>query len=78
MDKSQIKKQAKGILDTFAKALEKVKTSGGEDFYVDREEFERVEGEGVREDNEGFKKDFLKNAPHKDDDFIIAEKGSWK
>lgn len=86
MDKSSIKKQAKEILDKFAKALEKVKTDktglsskddeGHKDFYVDRKEFEREEGKGKK--CQGFKEELLKNAPKKDKDFIIAEKGSWK
>jgi len=69
-----VKKQAKEILGKFAKALEKVKTE--EDFYVDREEFEREEGKGEKCEN--FKEELLKNAPKKDKDFVIAEKGSWK
>lgn len=76
MDESKIKKQAKQILDKFAKALEKVKSSS-EDFYVDREKFEREEGEG-KECEKGFKKRFLENAPQHNEDFIIAERGKWK
>lgn len=69
-----VEKQAKGILDKFAKALEKVKTE--DNFYVDREEFEREEGKGDKCID--FKEELLKNAPKKDEDFVIAEKGSWK
>ncbi len=76
MNQNQIRKQAKQILDKFAKALQKVESSS-EDFYVDREKFEREEGEG-KECDSGFKKRFLKNAPEHDDDFIIAERGKWK
>ena len=68
-----VKKEAKEILDKFAKALEKVKTN--DDFYVDRDEFEREENNG---DECDFKKELLKNAPDKDDDFVKAERGSWK
>ena len=74
MDKAVVKEQAKEILDKFAKALEKVKTE--ENYYVEREEFEREEGKGDR--CEGFKEELLKNAPKRDVDFVIAEKGSWK
>ena len=77
MNQNQIRKQAKQILDKFANALAKVKTKGKEDFYVDRKEFERKEGEGKKCDS-GFKKMFLKNAPEHDDDFIITERGKWK
>lgn len=73
MDKEDIKKQAKEILDKFADSLEKVKTE--EDFYVDREEYEREE-DGAKREN--FKEELLKNAPKKNKDFIITEKGSWK
>ena len=76
MDKNKIEKEAKGILDKFAKALDKVKSNDGA-FYVDRDEFERDEGE-TGECEEGFKSKLLANAPRKDDDFVIAEKGSWK
>jgi|APSaa5957512622_1039677.scaffolds.fasta_scaffold145436_2 predicted Asp-tRNA(Asn)/Glu-tRNA(Gln) amidotransferase subunit C len=75
VDKVKIEKEAKEILDKFAKALEKVKTDDL-DFHVNREEFERSEGEG--EVCEGFKKSLLENAPKKDEDFILAEKGEWK
>ena len=82
---SQIKKQAKQILDKFAKALAKVDrmetkvslTSHPSLKGVDREEFERKESDG-KECEKGFKKRFLKNAPEHDDDFIIAERGKWK
>ena len=73
MDKNKIQNEAKQILDKFAFALEKVKDS--EDFHVDRDEFERVEGDGKACD---FKDKLLENAPNHDDDFIIAEKGDWK
>jgi len=85
MDKLKAKKQAKEILDKFAKALEKVKITGSssknsegyKDFYIEREEFEREEGKAEKPD-ESFKSDFLENAPRKDKDFVIAEKGGWK
>lgn len=73
MDQDKIKIEAKKILDKFAKALEKVKTK--ENFYVDRDEFEREEN-GVK--CEDFKASLLDNAPKKDSDFVIAEKGEWK
>ena len=74
MDKAKVEKGAKSILDKFAKALDKVKTKD-ESFYVEREEFEREE---TGNSCEGFKPKLLGNAPNKDADFIIAEKGSWK
>ena len=78
MDKEQIEKQAKELLETFAKALEKVEKDSKEDisFQVQREISEREENEGKTDDE--FKKLMLANAPKKNDDFIIAEKGGWK
>lgn len=73
----QIKRQAKQILDNFADALASVEKEAKEEAGVEREEFERKEGEGKCEDNE-FRQAFLKNAPGHDDDFIIAERGEWK
>jgi predicted Asp-tRNA(Asn)/Glu-tRNA(Gln) amidotransferase subunit C len=74
MDKKKVEKEAKQMLDNFAKALSKVKTKE-EDYHVDRDKSERVEG---GDSCEGFKSKLLGNAPEKDDDFIIAEKGAWK
>jgi len=77
IDAEKIKENSKALLDKFAKALEKVEKEGKEeDSYVDREEFEREEGEGNSSDND-FRKRILENAPNKDEDFIIAEKGKW-
>ena len=76
INKELIEKQAKEILDKFAKALEGVeKEKADVESYVDRGEFERNEGNG---ENCNFKEEVLKNAPFHDDDFIIAEKGEWK
>ena len=44
---------------------------------MDREEFEREEGNG-KDSEKGFKEAMLENAPRHDDDFVITEKGSWK
>jgi hypothetical protein len=94
IDKTKIEKQAKEILDKFAKALEKVElvspSKDKETIFVDRDEFEREENsisseaktsenfkDAAKADN-NFKKRILDNALDKDDDFIIAEKGSWK
>lgn len=80
VDKSEIQKQAKEILDKFAKALEKVKTEKKEDFYVKREEFERGEESSKKKAGncEDFKPALLENAPRKNEDFVVAEKRGWK
>jgi len=82
LDKKKIEKEAKQILDKFASALSKVDSEKIE-FGVDREEFERKEGVGIKQSKDcygenSFKKNFLKNAPEHDEDHIIVERGSWK
>lgn len=77
MDKKEIQKQAKNIIDKFAKALEKVNKEQKENSYIEREEFERKEGEKPKECKD-FKEKLLENAPKKDKDFVLAEKGGWK
>lgn len=85
-----IEKEAKQILDKFAKALESIDEEKL-DFYVEREDFERIEIASLSslEDKdskfadkpdivENFKQRILENAPNHDEDFIIAEKGGWK
>jgi len=94
LDENKIKKEAKEILDKFASALDKTGIKESEDFFVEREEFEREEAslETASSSKEGsknhaeqsldickdFKKELLENAPKHDNDFVIAEKGSWK
>ena len=84
IDENKVKKEAKQILDKFAHALEKVKHEHDLDFYVNREDFERIKAGSANKFSEdskidnNFKKKILENAPNKDEDFIIAEKGSWK
>jgi len=81
INKEQIEKQAKEILDKFAHALEKVElvspSKDGGMTFVERDEFERIEKDGSCCEP-GFKKRILDNSPVHDEDFIIAEKGSWK
>jgi predicted Asp-tRNA(Asn)/Glu-tRNA(Gln) amidotransferase subunit C len=77
MDKESIRKESKEMLDSFAKALEAVEKEKDVDSYVDREEFERKERDG-KDSNPGFKKRLLENAPKKDNNSIITERGSWK
>ena len=77
MNKEQINQQAKEILDKFAKALVKVEKEKNEDFYIERDEFERIEGES-KFHSKGFREKMLDNVSEHDDNFVIAEKGSWK
>lgn len=85
MDEKQIQKQAKEILDKFAKALEKVDVD--EETCIEREKFEREEivssdksekSKNAKDNYINFKKELLENAPKKDSNFVIAEKGGWK
>ena len=72
--REEVRKQAKEILDKFAKSLESVKF---------KEKKGKKELEGFREEAQGlkgdedFRKRMFENAPNKNDDFIIAEKKKW-
>lgn len=77
LDKEKIEKEAKELLDKFAKALERVGEKNDNFSFVDREDFVRAEGEG-NQCEQNFKKSFLENSKNHDDDFIIAEKGDFK
>ena len=71
-----IKKEAKDILDKFSKSLEKVEKEIKEAPGVKRDTSMREETK--TEKNPEFRKLFFKNAPNKEGDDIIAEKGHWK
>ena len=76
MDKEEILKQAKKIMDNFHSALAKIEKEVPES-RVERDEFERKEGEGLAGDKE-FREIMFKNAKETRDDFIVAEKGEWE
>ncbi len=75
-DKKAIQDKAKKIMLEFGKSIEKLPEMP--DSFVERAEFERAEGseDGGRSDND-FRKIMFENAPKKDKDSIIAEKGKW-
>lgn len=75
-EKKEIKEEAKQIMERFSKKLSKVKEKISEPI-IERDEFERIENKGNICD-EDFRKRFFENAPNKNEDFIIAEKKSWK
>lgn len=75
-EQEKIKKEAKDIMDSFAKALEKAEEEFSEEFNVKRENQLREET-SVKGEKE-FRKIFFENAPSKSQDFIKAEKGKWK
>lgn len=77
-DREEVKKEAKEILDKFAKALEKVEKESKEiKEEASDESGMREEGEGWQP-NPDFKEIMFDNAPKKSKDFILAEKGEWK
>lgn len=76
-EKDNIKKEAKLIMDSFAKALSKV-DKARVDESVQRKEYVRKEEKENSGCDDSFRKRFFDNAPEKEDDFIVAEKGKWK
>ncbi len=73
-EKEEIKKQAKSLLNTFSKKLEKIKTK--EEHFA-QDSGMRDEGSGWETDDD-FRNTMLANAPFVDGDAIVAEKGGWK
>ena len=71
----EIRKEAKRILDKFAKALERVEKIP--DSFVERKKDRRQEKEGEKPDSD-FQKIFFENAPAVKKDCIQAERGKWK
>jgi len=72
-EREEIKKEAKGIMDSFSRKLDKLKLR--EDVFIERENCERQEGErkGCSIDREIM----FENAPEKNDGFIVGEKKKW-
>jgi len=73
-EKTKIEKEAKEVLDKFAKALAKVKTSVSIEKSTDQGY--RKEGNGAKPDPD-FRKLFFANAPKIKGDNIISEKKKW-
>jgi hypothetical protein len=80
MDEAKIKQDAKKLLDKFSEALKEVEKEESHASFVERSEFERQEKEKnlPYNVNSEFKDKILDNAPNKNKDFILTEKGSWK
>jgi len=76
MNIESIKKQAKEIIDKFARKLENVKFK---EKFVEREENmrEEVGEERGNEEDSDFRDIAFGNAPNKEGDYIKAEKGGW-
>jgi hypothetical protein len=74
MNSQNIKKESRELLDKFGKDLEGVKLS---DSKISKHGISfRKEGKGETCDKE-FKAIMFKNAKHKNDKYLILEKGSW-
>lgn len=75
-DQEKIRKEAKAILDKFSDALEKAGEETKDFRGVQRDI--QLRDEKKTETDKNFRKRFFSNAPAKDGDFILAEKGAWK
>ena len=74
-EKKDIKFQAKKIMDSFSKKLSDLDKISEEPFIERGEGFRQ--GEQGKECDETFRDMLFKNAPTKNNDFIIAEKKKW-
>lgn len=74
-EKEDVRREARGILEKFGKALEKVQV---------KESGKKKGSRGYRDEKEGsdedidFRDRLFKNAPARSDDFLVAEKADWK
>ena len=75
-EQERIRNEAKSIMDSFSKSLEKVEKELAEDFSVKRESQTRKETHASSKKE--FRDVFFENAASKSGDFIKAEKGKWK
>jgi hypothetical protein len=73
-DKEDVKKQVDSILDSFSKKLSSLKEKVDESF-IERDEFERTESD--KKSCEISREIMFENAPDKNKDFILGEKGKW-
>jgi len=76
-EKVKIKEEAKKIIDSFTKELERIEKKKIPEWSIERKESEREESVSASECDSVFKDLMFSNAPKKNKDFIIAEKGEW-
>lgn len=74
INKEEIQKQAKEIMDNFVNALGNIEVE--ENFDLKREASYREEG-SPNELDEDFRQRFLKNAPKTRGNAVLANKGEW-
>jgi Asp-tRNA(Asn)/Glu-tRNA(Gln) amidotransferase C subunit len=75
-EKEDIKKEAKRIMDSFSKKLERINKKTEEPI-IERNKCEREETPNEEKTDSEFRKIMFENAPNKENDFIIGEKGGW-
>jgi len=75
-EKEDIKKQAKGIMDSFAKKLEAIDEMKLKESSIERDISERDEN-SVGKCGDINREIMFANAPQKNKDSIIAEKKAW-
>jgi len=75
-EQKEIKKEAKCLMDNFAKALAKVEGEKVSFSFLKRKQQIRKETKAIIDS--GFRKAFFENVPTKEGDFVKAEKGKWK
>ena len=73
-EKKKIEENSKKLILEFGDTLDKLPEM--KESFVEREQFEREEGEGSVSDST-FRDLMFKNAPNVKDNCIIAEKGKW-
>lgn len=75
-EQEKIKKEAKRIMDNFAKALAKVEHEKISFSFVQRKQQTRNESKAIADSE--FRKAFFGNVPAKEGDWVKTEKGKWK
>ncbi len=75
-EQKKIKKEAKRLMDNFAKALAKVEKKKISFSFVQRKKQTRKESEAASDSE--FRKAFFDNVPNKEGNCVKAEKGKWK
>lgn len=73
-EKRKVEAKAKNIMLDFGRTLEKLPKM--QEAFVDRDDFEREDNNEKSCDN-NFRELMFENAPNKNNEFIIAERGKW-
>ncbi|MEM3113269.1 MAG: hypothetical protein QXI33_02485 [Candidatus Pacearchaeota archaeon] len=74
-ERKEIEEKSKKLILEFGDTLEKLPDIP--ETFIEMEKFEREEGSEDVSCDSDFKDLFFENAPRKNKDFIIAEKGKW-